>query len=70
MNHKIAVIKGDGIGPEIVTQAMKVLDKIAEKYHHEFTYQELLMGGCSIDAIRQLRPGTSCRHISDRRQDC
>lgn len=50
MNHKIAVIKGDGIGPEIVTQAMKVLDKIAEKYRHEFTYQELLMGGCSIDA--------------------
>ncbi|MDE6005561.1 MAG: 3-isopropylmalate dehydrogenase [Oscillospiraceae bacterium] len=50
MNHKIAVIKGDGIGAEIVTQAMKVLDKIAEKYHHVFTYQELLMGGCSIDA--------------------
>ncbi|MBD5144175.1 MAG: 3-isopropylmalate dehydrogenase [Ruminococcus sp.] len=50
MNHKIAVIKGDGIGSEIVTQAMKVLDKIAETYHHVFTYQELLMGGCSIDA--------------------
>ncbi|MDE6731106.1 MAG: 3-isopropylmalate dehydrogenase [Oscillospiraceae bacterium] len=50
MNYKIAVIKGDGIGSEIVSQAMKVLDKIAEKYHHEFTYQQLLMGGCSIDA--------------------
>ncbi|MDE7120855.1 MAG: 3-isopropylmalate dehydrogenase, partial [Oscillospiraceae bacterium] len=50
MNYKIAVIKGDGIGSEIVSQAMKVLDKIAEKYYHEFTYQQLLMGGCSIDA--------------------
>lgn len=50
MNKKIAVIKGDGIGPEIVTEAMKVLDNVAEKYGHKFDYTQLLMGGCSIDA--------------------
>lgn len=49
MNKKISVIKGDGIGPEIVTEAMKVLDKVAEKYGHKFDYTQLLMGGCSID---------------------
>ena len=46
----LAVIKGDGIGPEVVTEAMKVLDKIGEKYGHTFNYEQLLMGGCSIDA--------------------
>ena len=45
----IAVIKGDGIGPEIVTEAMKVLDAVGEKYGHSFNYEQLLMGGCSID---------------------
>lgn len=49
MTKNIAVIKGDGIGPEIVTEAMKVLDKVAEKYGHTFNYEQLLMGGCSID---------------------
>ena len=50
MNYNIAVIKGDGIGPEIVTEAMKVLNKIAEKFNHTFNYTQVLMGGCSIDA--------------------
>ena len=50
MNFHIAVIPGDGIGPEIVTQAKKVLDKVGEVYGHTFEYEELLMGGCSIDA--------------------
>ena len=50
MNKKIAVIKGDGIGPEIVTQAMRVLDAVADKFGHTFQYEQLLMGGCSIDA--------------------
>lgn len=50
MNYKVAVIPGDGIGPEIVREAKKVLDKIGQKYGHSFAYQELLMGGCSIDA--------------------
>ena len=50
MNKNIAVIKGDGIGPEIVTEAMKILDKVAGKFGHSFKYEQLLMGGCSIDA--------------------
>lgn len=50
MKFHIALIPGDGIGPEIVEEAKKVLDRVAEKYHHEFTYEKLLMGGCSIDA--------------------
>ena len=50
MNCNIAVIKGDGIGPEVVTEAMKVLDAVGAKYGHTFNYEQLLMGGCSIDA--------------------
>ncbi len=50
MEKNIAIIKGDGIGPEIVTEAMKVLDKVADKFGHKFNYEQLLMGGCSIDA--------------------
>ncbi|MCH5268184.1 MAG: 3-isopropylmalate dehydrogenase [Lachnospiraceae bacterium] len=50
MNYNIAVIPGDGIGPEIVREARKILDKIGEKFGHQFDYEELLMGGCSIDA--------------------
>lgn len=49
MNLKIGVIKGDGIGPEIVTEAMKILDKTADKYGHTIEYTKLLMGGASID---------------------
>ena len=49
MNLKIGVIKGDGIGPEIVTEAVKVLDKISEIYGHTCDYTQLLMGGASID---------------------
>lgn len=49
MNLNIGCIKGDGIGPEIVTQAMKVLDKVAEKYGHSITYTDILLGGASID---------------------
>ena len=46
---KIGVIKGDGIGPEIVTEAMKVLDKTAAVYGHTIQYEQLLLGGASID---------------------
>ena len=49
MNLKIGVIKGDGIGPEIVTEAMKILDKVGEVYGHTCEYEQLLMGGASID---------------------
>lgn len=50
MELKIAVIKGDGIGPEIVTEAQKVLDKVAVVFGHKIEYTQLLMGGASIDA--------------------
>ena len=50
MDCKITLIPGDGIGPEIVGEARKVLDKVGEVYGHTFHYTEVLMGGCSIDA--------------------
>ena len=51
MTYKIALIPGDGIGPEIVNEAKKVLDCICDKYGHSFDYKELLLGGASIDAF-------------------
>lgn len=50
MNFKVAVIKGDGIGPEIVTEAQKVLDQAGKKFGFALSYEDVLMGGCSIDA--------------------
>ena len=50
MNYKIALIPGDGIGPEIVREAKKVLDQVCKVYGHHFEYEELLLGGASIDA--------------------
>ena len=49
MDYKIACIKGDGIGPEIVTEAIKVLCAVEKKFHHHFNFQDILMGGASID---------------------
>lgn len=49
MQKKIAVIRGDGIGPEIVNEALKVLDRVAEVYGHTFTYDDVDMGGVAID---------------------
>ena len=49
MNYKIAVIPGDGIGPEIVAQAREVLDAAGKKFGFQLDYKELLMGGASID---------------------
>ena len=49
MELNIGIIKGDGIGPEIVTEAMKVLDKVFEVYGHTCSYNQLLLGGASID---------------------
>lgn len=49
MEHKIVLIPGDGIGPEIVREAKKVLDGVCEKYGHTFQYEEALIGGASID---------------------
>lgn len=50
MSYNITVIPGDGIGPEIVREARKIMDKVGTVYGHSFTYKEILMGGCSIDA--------------------
>ena len=50
MDFKIAVIPGDGIGPEVVTQAIKILDQVGEKFGHTFQYTSLLAGGSAIDA--------------------
>lgn len=51
MNYHVGVISGDGIGPEIIAEAKKVLDRIGTVYGHTFEYEEILMGGCSIDAV-------------------
>lgn len=51
MNYKVGVISGDGIGPEIVREAKKILDKVGEVFGHTFSYDEILMGGVSIDAV-------------------
>ncbi|MBR2288729.1 MAG: 3-isopropylmalate dehydrogenase, partial [Clostridia bacterium] len=49
MIKHIALLPGDGIGPEIVAEAVKVLDRVAEKFGHTFNYTEVDIGGCSID---------------------
>lgn len=56
MKYHIAVIPGDGIGPEVVGEALQVLDTIAMKYHHEFVYTPVLAGGCAIDAVGECLP--------------
>ena len=59
MNKTIAVIRGDGIGPEIVGEAIGVLDAVAAKFGHTFTYQEAPMGGNAIDAFGVPLPESS-----------
>jgi 3-isopropylmalate dehydrogenase len=56
MNYKIAVIPGDGIGPEIMNEALKVLDKVGEKYGHFFECTKVLAGGAAIDATGMSLP--------------
>lgn len=56
MNYKIALIPGDGIGPEVVQEAVQVLETIGEKYGHSFTFERVLMGGCAIDAVGKSYP--------------
>ena len=51
MNFNIAVIPGDGIGPEVVDESIKVLSKIGEKYNHNFEFEFLQAGGCAIDSL-------------------
>jgi len=56
MNGKIAVIPGDGIGPEVIGQALRVLDQIGETFGHHFEYEPLLAGGAAIDATGACLP--------------
>ncbi|TCO72708.1 3-isopropylmalate dehydrogenase [Marinisporobacter balticus] len=56
MNYNIAVIPGDGIGPEVIEQTVLVLDKIGEIYGHNFNYTEVLAGGCAIDKTGEPLP--------------
>ena len=51
MNYKIALIKGDGIGPEVVGEAVKVMEAVGQKFGHKFDFTEVLMGGCATDAV-------------------
>ncbi len=59
MEKKIAVVRGDGIGPEIVEEALKVLHAIEKKYNHHFILDEVLAGGCAIDATGECLPQQS-----------
>ena len=64
MKFKIALIRGDGIGPEIVNEAVAVIDRVGEKFGHTFEYVNVLMGGCATDATGKSYPdGTAelCR---------
>lgn len=56
MEFNIGLLKGDGIGPEIVDSAVRVLDKIGEKYGHKFNFSSYLIGGCAIDAVGKPLP--------------
>ena len=51
MDVKIALLAGDGIGPEIVAEATKVLDRVAEKFGHKIEYRPALVGAAAIDAV-------------------
>ena len=56
MDFRIAVIRGDGIGPEVVNEAIKVLDKVGEVYGHRFIYSDVRAGGCAIDEDGECLP--------------
>ena len=56
MEYKIALIRGDGIGPEVVGEAVKVMDTVAARFGHKFNYTDVLMGGCAIDAVGKSYP--------------
>ena len=56
MNYKVALIRGDGIGPEIVNEAVKVMETVGQKFGHTFAFEDILMGGCAIDAVGKSYP--------------
>ncbi len=59
MEYRIALLKGDGIGPEIIDEAVKCLDAVSEKFGHAFAYEELLIGGAAIDEVGEPLPKTT-----------
>lgn len=65
MIKNIAVIRGDGIGPEIVNEALRVLDKVAELYGHTFNYTDVDMGGCAIDKYGDPLPEAELKKCTD-----
>ena len=56
MNYQIAVIPGDGIGPDVVEQTLQVMDKVGEKFGHTFNNTKVIAGGCAIDATGACLP--------------
>ena len=64
MQYKIAVIPGDGIGPEVIGQATRVLEEIGKKYGHTFEFTEVLAGGCAIDAVGQCLPEETVQTVT------
>ena len=61
MKYNIAVVPGDGIGPEVVGETLKVLDRVGEKFGHEFNYTKVLAGGCAIDEVGEPLPAESVK---------
>lgn len=56
MNYKIALIKGDGIGPEVVAETVHVLETVGEKFGHTYEFVNVLLGGCATDAVGKSYP--------------
>ena len=63
MNLTIAVLPGDGIGPEVTDQSIKVLNAIAEEYNHQFQYEEALMGAIAIDETGEPLPKKTLKFV-------
>ena len=64
MKLNIALLAGDGIGPEVIDQAVKVSDAVAQKFGHEITWTPALTGACAIDAVGVPYPDETLRSIS------
>ena len=56
MKYKIALIRGDGIGPEVVGQAVKVMERVGERFGHTVEVVDVLLGGCATDAVGKSYP--------------
>jgi len=68
MKYTIAIIPGDGIGPEVTNQAKKALDAIAEVYDHVFLYKEAQMGACAIEKTGDPLPDETVKIVKRQMQ--